>query len=127
MQNFVNAIPPLNFLVCALLLSVSIWLIQSWIRCFAHSNFHPPYSFVSFASTILRFLGYATAIPRIIGAFNGTNSIEEISQALKANDFYAHFAKLAEKMEAEKNSKEKASGRTPGAGERNKAKMDEAV
>lgn len=25
---------------------------------------------------------------RIIGAFNGTNSIEEISQALKANDFY---------------------------------------
>ena len=88
MQNFVNAIPPLNFLVCALLISVFIWLIQSWVRCFAHSNFHPPYSFVSFASTILRFLGYATAIPRIIGAFYGTNSIEEISQAMKANDFY---------------------------------------
>lgn len=29
MQNFVNAIPPLNFLVCALLLSISIWFIQS--------------------------------------------------------------------------------------------------
>lgn len=88
MQNFVNAIPPLNFLVCALLLSVSIWLIQSWIRCFAHSNFHPPYSFVFFTSTFIRFVGYAMAIPRIIGAFNGTNNLDEISQAMKANDFY---------------------------------------
>lgn len=84
MQNFMDTIPPLEFLVWALLISVSIWLIQSWIRCFAHSNFHPPYSFISFTSTFLRFVGYAMALPRIIGAFNGTNSIEEISQALKA-------------------------------------------
>lgn len=88
MQNFVNAIPPLNFLVCALLISVFIWLIQSWVRCFAHSNFHPPYSFISFTSTFIRFVGYAMAIPRIIGAFNGTNNLDEISQAMKANDFY---------------------------------------
>lgn len=88
MQNFMDTIPPLEFLVWALLISVSIWLIQSWIRCFAHSNFHPPYSFISFTSTFLRFVGYAMALPRIIGAFNGTNSIEEISQALKANNFY---------------------------------------
>lgn len=51
----------------------------------------------------------------------------KVNLDLHVYDIDAHFAKLAEKMEAEKNSKEKASGRTPGAGERNKAKMDEAV
>lgn len=88
MQNFMDTIPPLEFLVWALLISVFIWLIQSWVRCFAHSNFHPPYSFISFTSTFIRFVGYAMAIPRIIGAFNGTNNLDEISQAMKANDFY---------------------------------------
>lgn len=88
MQNFMDTIPPLEFLVCALLLSISIWFIQSWVMCFAHSNFRPPYSFISFTCTFLRFVGYAMALPRIIGAFNGTNNLEEISQAMKANDFY---------------------------------------
>ena len=51
----------------------------------------------------------------------------KVNLDLHVYDIDAHFAKLAEKMEAEKASKGKASGRTPGAGERNKAKMDEAV
>lgn len=88
MQNFMDTIPPLEFLVWALLISVFIWFIQSWVRCFAHSNFHLPYSLISFVSTMLRFVGYAMALPRIIGAFNGTSNLEEISQAMKANDFY---------------------------------------
>ena len=60
MQNFVNAIPPLNFLVCALLLSVSIWLIQSWIRCFAHSK-------LVFASYALHAFLLVNKIRNIIG------------------------------------------------------------
>lgn len=51
----------------------------------------------------------------------------KVNLDLHVYDIDAHFAKLAAKMEAEKASKGKASGRTPGAGERNKAKMDEAV
>ena len=50
----------------------------------------------------------------------------KVNLDLHVYDIDAHFAKLAEKWRL-KNSKEKASGRTPGAGERNKAKMDEAV
>ena len=37
----------------------------------------------------------------------------KVNLDLHVYDIDAHFAKLAEKMEAEKNSKEKASGRTP--------------
>lgn len=51
----------------------------------------------------------------------------KVNLDLHVYDIDAHFAKLAEKMEAEKASKEKASGRIPGAGERNKAKMEDAV
>lgn len=69
MQNFMDTIPPLEFLVWALLISVSIWLIQSWIRCFAHSNFHPPISNPDFSAderrVIIDFVHYGLTVDQI--------------------------------------------------------------